>query len=88
MSGLTQRQPLQPATAERFGRSSPQGAAGQANPAMGVILGRLCSSVSKVFRTNTGRRLARKLILDLKARAENYRWAKKLGKKYSRERRD
>lgn len=45
-------------------------------------------TVSKVFRTNTGGRLARKLILDLKARAENYRWAKKLGKKYSRERRD
>lgn len=45
-------------------------------------------TVSKVFRTKTGGRLARKLILDLKARAENYRWAEKLGKKYSRERRD
>lgn len=37
--------------------------------------------VSKVFRAHTGGRLARKLILDLKARANNYQRAKRLSKK-------
>ena len=84
-------QPLQPVFAKHLGGSSPQGATGtqQGKPSNGSYFGQVVLiTVSKVFRANIGGRLARKLILDLKARAENYRWAKRLGKKTSRERRD
>lgn len=77
-------QSLQSVCAKQFGGSSPQGATGdrQGKSSTGnhfrqVVLIR----VSKVFRAHTGGRLARKLILDLKARANNYQRAKRLSKK-------
>lgn len=74
-----------------FGKSSPQGATGthQGKPSNRSYFEQVVLiTVSKVFSTNTGGRLAKKLILGLKARAENYWWAKRLGKISSREGRD
>lgn len=77
-------QSLQSVRAKQFGGSSPQGAIGDRqgkssteNHFRQVVLIR----VSKVFRAHTGGRLAGKLILDLKARANNYQRAKRLSKK-------
>lgn len=84
-------QSLQPVCTKQFGKSSPQGAAGaqKGKPSHGSYFGQVVLvTVSKVFRANIRGRLARKLILDLKARAENYRWAKTLRKKKGRKRRD
>ena len=54
----------------------------QGKPSNGSYFGQVVLiTVSKVFRANIEGRLARKLILDLKARAENYLWAKTIGKK-------
>lgn len=76
-------QPLQPVFAKYFGESS-QGATGtqQGNTSNGSYFGQVVLiTVSKVFRANLGGTLARKLILDLKVRAENYQWAKRLRRK-------